>query len=179
MIYFNAQGITSKLAQLKTLISDENTDIICISETWCNKDILDSELVVPNYVVFRRDRNIDHFIPGTFTATARGGVMILLKQHLQPTVSTINDHKTESLWLIIKVNNGDLLLGVCYRPEVAGINYIENLCKCFSDIPKNCDVIITGDFNFRDIDWEANTALSASSKLFLDCVKDNFFTSTG
>ena len=73
LIYFNAQGITSKLAQLKTLISDENPDIICISETWCNKDILDSELVVPNYVVFRRDRNIDHFIPGTFTATARGG----------------------------------------------------------------------------------------------------------
>ena len=31
--------------------------------------------------------------------------MILLKQHLQPTVSTINDHKTESLWLNIKVNN--------------------------------------------------------------------------
>ena len=53
--------------------------------------------------------------------------MILFKQHLQPTVSTINDHKTESLWLDIQVNNGDLLLGVCYRPEVAGIDSVANL----------------------------------------------------
>ena len=67
------------------------------------------------------------------------------------TLSSINDHNTESLWLNISSSSDSLLLGVCYRPELAGTTYVENLCKCFNDLPHTTDAIIVGDFNFRDI----------------------------
>ena len=46
-----------KLDDLKGIIETESPDIICIVETWLSSDILDNELAVSNYQIFRRDRN--------------------------------------------------------------------------------------------------------------------------
>ena len=35
-------------------------------------------------------------------------------------------------------------------------------------------VIITGDFNFRGINWSTETAFSNIDEVFLQCTKDNF-----
>ncbi len=81
---------------------------------------------------------------------------------------------TESLWLDIDTDSGILLLGVCYRPELAGNNYIENLTRCINSLPHDKTIVITGDFNFRDICWQTNSATSAISNVFLNCVNDNY-----
>ena len=56
LLYFNAQGITIKFPQLLALVDEENPDIICISETWCDSTVLDSEFSLPEYMLFRRDK---------------------------------------------------------------------------------------------------------------------------
>ena len=54
---FNARNSVPKLDELLTLVQCEHPDVICIVESWLNSDILDSEISIPGYQVFRRDRN--------------------------------------------------------------------------------------------------------------------------
>ena len=109
-----------------------------------------------------------------YTNAARGGVCILVKNTINCTLSSINDHNTESLWLNISSSSDSLPLGVCYRPELAGTTYVKNLCKCFNDLPHTTDAIIVGDFNFRDICWESNISNSFIGNFFLNCVNNNY-----
>lgn len=39
------------------LVSERNTGILCVSETWLNPDVLDEYVNIPNYVVFRCDKS--------------------------------------------------------------------------------------------------------------------------
>ena len=71
-------------------------------------------------MLFRRDRHITDFPNGMYTNAVRGGACILVKNTINCTLSSISDHNTESLWLNISSSSGSLLLGVCYRPDLAG-----------------------------------------------------------
>lgn len=66
-----------------------------------------------------------------------------------------------------------MLIGVCYRPELGGQPYIDKICANINDIGPD-DTILVGDFNFRDIDWQNNTTISAASKCFLDATNENY-----
>ena len=57
LFYFNARSIVLKLDELLTLVQCEHPDVICIVESWLKSDILDSEISIPGYQVFRKDRN--------------------------------------------------------------------------------------------------------------------------
>ena len=47
-----------------------NPDMICIVETWLCADVLDSEIALPGYQVYRRDRN-----------RHGGGILIYVRDH--------------------------------------------------------------------------------------------------
>ena len=55
--YFNARSILPKLDQLRALCAVDSPDIVCVVETWLDRDISDNELVVEGYRVVRKDRN--------------------------------------------------------------------------------------------------------------------------
>ena len=57
------------MQELRTLAENENPDIIGVTETWANKDILNSELNISGCTSFRRDRTSDK--------RTRGGGVIL------------------------------------------------------------------------------------------------------
>ena len=58
IFYSNASGLYNKLDELKHCISIyKNIDIICITETHFNKNILDSEISIDGYRFFRKDKN--------------------------------------------------------------------------------------------------------------------------
>jgi len=109
-----------------------------------------------------------------YSNTARGGVLIYTKFNLNATVAPLSDFNTETLWITINPTpNSTLLLATCYRPELPGKDYIERLCSSLDQI-NDQNVIVVGDFNFRDIDWTDNSAKSESSQIFLNCVDNNF-----
>ena len=132
----------------------------------------DSELSIPGYVLFRKDRNLDYY-NGIYSQATRGGVLAYVKGDLHPTISELNSVPAELLWLNIYPSITSL--GVCYRPELAGHNYVETLCASFNQVQVR-DCIIVGDFNFRDIDWQDFEGHSPSSRLFLQCLQDNYMT---
>ena len=173
--YFNAQGLLVKYAELFDFVEIEKPDILAISETFLAATVNDSELSIPGYILFRKDRNLD-FYNGIYSQETRGGVLAYVKGDLHPTISEVNSVRAELLWLNIYPSiTLHMLLGVCYRPELAGHDYVETLCDSFNQVQVN-DCIIVGDFNFRDIDWEDIEGHSPSSRLFVQCLQDNYMT---
>ncbi len=75
----NARSIVNKLHDLKALLFTNKPDIIAVTETFLNHDVLDSELADSSYTVFRRDCD-----------RHGGGVMLLIN-------STINSTRREEL----------------------------------------------------------------------------------
>ena len=60
IFYTNASGLYNKLDELKHCLSIyDKVQIVCITETHLNKDILDAELYIKGYRFFRKDRNFD------------------------------------------------------------------------------------------------------------------------
>ena len=60
IFYTNANGLTNKIDELKLILSTSNDiDIICITETHLNSDILDAEIYIDGFSLYRNDRNFD------------------------------------------------------------------------------------------------------------------------
>ena len=154
-------------------VNSESPDILCISETWLSDCIPDEQYSLPGYRLFRKDRDLSLYEDGIFQNKARGGVLAYVKEDLNPTEHDKLSTNIELLWIKITPSiNTELLVGVCYRPELAGTRYVDLLCDAIHEIDTQ-DVILMGDFNFRDIDWEADIANSKCSDKFLNAVRDN------
>ena len=78
-IYFNARSIVNKLSELELCISEENPDILGLTESWLKEDILDSELSFKGYTLFRKDRKDS-------IKTKGGGVVLYIRSSLNPVL---------------------------------------------------------------------------------------------
>ena len=45
--------------ELRVLVAEKKPEIIGITESWCYDEILDSELEITGYKLFREDRSFD------------------------------------------------------------------------------------------------------------------------
>ena len=82
----------------------------------------------------------------------------------------------EILWINIQPSiSTSLLIGICYRPELAGQQCIEKICSSIDSVDSQ-DMILVGDFNFRDIQWNTGEATSRASQQFVSTLQDNFLT---
>ena len=66
--YTNLQSIMNKRAELQATIDEIKPEIIGITESWCNKTIVDAEIAIEGYSMFRLDKD---------TPTGVGGGIIL------------------------------------------------------------------------------------------------------
>ena len=76
-LYLNARSIISKFYLFEAWISNIRPDIIGVTESWTSGDILDSELSLDGYDLFRKDRPV---------ARAGGGVLLYVKSSLSPVM---------------------------------------------------------------------------------------------
>ena len=68
-VCLNARSIMNKNSELNIVVADSDHRIICITESWTNKDGTDAELGLEGYVMFRKDR----------TGRRGGGVLLYVK----------------------------------------------------------------------------------------------------
>ena len=57
ILYTNANSLLNKVTELTVMSESYNVQVICITETWLNADILDAEVTIPNFNIFREDRS--------------------------------------------------------------------------------------------------------------------------
>ena len=135
-------------------------DIIGITESWTTNNLLDSELNLPGYDLFRCD----------ILSTCKGdGVLLYIRSVLQPTQFAPVSKFPEQIWCKLRSANArEILIGVCYRtstPSVFGPGNYGLLCDLIQEL-SNKHHVLMGDFNYPDIDWSLHSCLPTASR---DC----------
>ncbi|XP_075779238.1 uncharacterized protein LOC142827520 [Pelodiscus sinensis] len=157
----------NKQEELELLTNKYNYDIIGITETWWD-GTHDWNVGMEGYGLLRKDRQ----------GKKGGGVALYIKNvHTWTEVEmNVGDSCVESLWVKLKgvKNEGDIMLGVYYRPPSQVEEVDEAFFKQLTKLSKAQDLVVMGDFNYPDICWETNTARHRLSNKFLDCIGDNF-----
>ena len=88
---------------------DENPDVVAVTETFLDSSIDDAEFTPQGYKPFRKDRDISWYKEGTYVDKNRGGVLLLVKEELNPVYHPASDVKAEILWVSTSVNPGPCL----------------------------------------------------------------------
>ena len=117
-------------------------DIVCVTETWFKKSIVDNQYCLQNYSLMRRDR---------VTGNRGGGIAIYYKKRLNLTLVMISDDddNVEFMGVEIKAKTPQKCLLVCvYNPHKT--NNIQPFFEKLSDIVIKYDkIVVCGDFNIN------------------------------
>jgi hypothetical protein len=157
----------NKMDELELYVTKEKPDIVGITETWAYEDIQDSEISVNGYTLLRKDRVVGDKLRG-------GGVALYIKEEFNVV---IRDDLTEvdfpeCIWGNIEIGGEKTLVGVCYRPPANNKTSDEAMYQLLTKASRET-VLIMGDFNFPELDWERPETLE-DSHAFLECINDNF-----
>ena len=165
--FTNARGLISKIDVLREYAINLNLAIIGVAETFLNVDISNAEVKIDGYKMFRKDRS-------AVKEGKCGGVILYVKEDIVSyECRELNASKNESIWIKLKTDNtSELTIGVCYRSQVADDLELKSL---YENIEKASEkqVLIMGDFNFPNINWETLDSDTNSSQ-FRDLILDNY-----
>ncbi len=129
--------------------------VVMATETWLSADIKNSEIFPPEYDVYRKDRS-----------SRGGGVLLLINNRLISSSLPELDSDCEIIWAKISIEgHKQLVVGSFYRPPNTNQAYLNNLQSSLSRISNtNSHVLLGGDFNAPDIDWENEQVKPTSSR---------------
>ena len=141
LCHLNVHYLYVKVDEIKTLLHEQNTDVLCLCETFLNQKFSDDELKVSGYDFIRKD-----------TQTHGGGLIIYIKSFWSFTHrADMETNDIESIWVEFK-NNKQKTVFTCYRyrPPSSSTDWINkfenNIERAISD---NREIILLGDFNFN------------------------------
>ena len=155
----------------------ENSDVICVNETWLNQNISNSEILHSGFTIFRRDRS------------DRGGgrVLIAIKTAYFKAVKEFKPEseaglqQLEIIFAKITTLPGQrILFCFCYRPpneDPSLMDVFDNFLQEVSDQFDN--MVISVDFNLPDILWDSIDSASGFNELaFIETLHDHLLTCT-
>ena len=158
-----------KLDELNMYAKEHDLDVIGIAESWLNESVFDSEVSLPDFVLYRKDRSVVKKGRG-------GGVLLYVKKSLLSIAcSSLNEFSNESVWCELVGDKGSrTLVGVVYKSpsaEQTEINCLLNMLRSLD----GKQVLIMGDFNCPGINWNMLEADAMGTGL-LEIILDNFWT---
>ena len=141
-MYVNAQSLLGNFNELILLTESRNIDILCITETWLDSNILDSFISIPGFNIFRHDKG------------RGGGACIYVRDDLHVKILETNinkDHeiKIEDVWLTVQARKlPSFIVGCVYRHPKAHVQSFNYLTEVFRSVClKKKAIYIFGDFN--------------------------------
>ena len=179
LYYINADNLLFKLDELKVRIQLVSADVLIITEiypkTEKSSDITDEEILIDNYTLYRSN-----------VMENSRGLAIYVKETLSSTINVeLTDHLfSESVWVNLRLNNKDtMLIGGIYRSPNSSIENSDLLLDLLQKTKdaKFSNVLILGDFNLPEINWELLTTSRSENHIsykFLECLRDNFWEQT-
>ena len=141
VMQINIRGLKNKKQDLEVLIVDNNPDIICLNETLLKHD---QSLKIKGFNTISLNRQ---------TTTFGGGVMILIKDHIQyDEITKIHINRHEIVQCRLKCSELDYIyIASIYVPPTAKIDN-----EILETINKD-NTIIVGDMNCKHLKWGCNT----------------------
>ena len=147
--YTNCLSLINKLPELCQIAFDQKPHILALTETWLNTSILDSEVDIPGYSIYRSNS-----LRGSM-----GGVALYLSHSLPNliTVKQVQHTMFDSVWIKIPLRKPDcLLIGVIYRSPSSSLSDDELAMKYIKDTTDSfsfSNLLLMGDFNAPKINW--------------------------
>jgi len=138
LLHYNARSLFPKLDHLKVECETLNPHIICITESWLDKDIADNELAISGFKLLRLDRN-----------RHGGGVAVYIKQVFPHNVIFLGNCTFEYIIVSILIGSCKFCICLFYRPPNSSIEVLDNLCSVLGNIDVSLfsHFILIGDFN--------------------------------
>ncbi|CAI9604872.1 unnamed protein product, partial [Staurois parvus] len=146
-----------------------NYNLIGIAESWLHSSH-NWAINIPGYVLIRRDR----------VNRKGGGVCLYVRSDLRASVKeNLVDgecDEAEVLWVELHmwVCTIKVIIGVCYRPPSVNEEVETQLLAQIQRAARAGTVIIMGDFNYPEIDWNNGSTGTVKGQTFLNLLQDNF-----
>ena len=158
-LIINCNRVSSKGCELSHLIHSTDPDALLLCETKLKATIQNSEFIPPSYTCYRKDRDENG-----------GGVLVAIKA-CYPTESIEIEQDCEFVCASCHMRgNRKLFLASFYRPPDKGPEPLEELQQALEKIRdkiknnQNAIIMLGGDFNAGDIDWETGKVFSYSNR---------------
>jgi len=140
----NVNSIIHRTDEIATRLYNSSIDIFAAQETKLSNSVLDTQIGIANYEVFRRDR----------TKGGGGGVCLYIHQSLCPLL--IKDSPPQNLEIVgCKVKNklSFSVFSVYKPPSTEKVEFIANITDYIQKVTCPEDrIIIAGDFNLNLLD---------------------------
>ena len=177
-LYSNADQLLNKIEDLKALIAKEKPDIMLITEVIPKaqkNEIYETQMKIPGYETHCNFK----FTENNLGASGKRGVAIYVKDDIKSDEVTIKKEYGDQMWIRIKLKGKDsLLIGCLYRSptnDLARLNETtEEICKIIEEATSqnSTHLLICGDFNYPNIDWENDYVDEASPiRRFIDTIQ--------
>ena len=136
MIHLNIRSLLNNIEELRMFINENKPDVVTLSETWLDKDILDEEININQYNLERKDHNRNG-----------GGTAIYIQERLLYQTIEVNDLEIV-LCSIRPLRSRPIIIGSVYRSP--NNNSFKNTFVEFMDKTDftNAEVYLLGDFNY-------------------------------
>ena len=133
----NIRSLLPKLSEVKLLVLKTNASVLCLSETWLDHSITDSEISIPSYSIVRKDRD-----------RHGGGVCLYIKSNLPYNCRPDLDREDlEMIWVELLLNKTKpILISSTYRPPTQA-NFIDHFDEILSTMDTSLETYILGDMN--------------------------------
>ena len=148
----NVRGLRTKTNSLMLALSQCEYDVIALTETWLNNDILDSELT-HNYTIHRCDRNAR-----TSRHKRGGGVLIAVRNELRSAAVHIADSdELEQIVVRVLLPNFELFVCCIYLPPNSNPLLYTQHAECVQKLTKLVGdrnvILVVGDYNLPHLCW--------------------------
>ena len=120
-----------------------------------NKDILDAEIQIPGFKLFRRDRNfvINSDDIDTISASSGGGSIIYIKTCLNP-VELDWFEVCDSVAVQFDSNIGRVNIACVYRSISLNQNQNDTMLNMLTRLVcEDMESVVVGDFNLPNVSW--------------------------
>ena len=140
--HLNIRSLYHKHDEIKLLLTESNIDVLCLSETWLDSTIPDSQIHIPGYTLECKDRNREG-----------GGVLMYIRHDIsydvRSDIASVSSH-VERLWVEVKLSPTlPCLISCMYRPPSSRIEYFNGMLDILDEaIAEDKNIIIPADLNF-------------------------------
>ena len=154
----NTRSLVNKMDLFQNYVYSNSPDIIAVTETWLSDKIFDNEILPKNYTIIRKDRK-----------TRGGGLLLAIKFSKSYQVL----HSPTNLELL-SISIGSTIPTVyclVYIPPDSSNEYYQeflNYIDTLKDLTGH--LVLLGDFNLVDVNWDSLCGQSPFSSDFCDAV---------